>query len=111
RFQTARALYEALVAVEEATMRRSPLPTDPLRWDEVTAPAADDSAALSATEATREAAASSMLDRTDPDLQGGYANPAWQARPRTAWPRMAALVALAAVATTAVVRVAWALTG
>jgi serine/threonine protein kinase len=111
RFQTARALYEALVAVEQASTRPSPLPQDPLRWDEVTAPAADDSASMSQTEATREAASSSMLDRTDPDIASGYANPAWLARPRPGWPRLAMLVVLAAVATTAAVRVAWALSG
>lgn len=110
RFQTARELMEALVRVEQATMRRSPLPRDPLHWDEVAA-LPEESASLSATDVTREAAHNSMLDRTDPDLEGGYADPAWQARRRPAWPRLVGLVALAAIATSAVVRAAWALSG
>ena len=110
RFQTARALYEALVAVEQSTMRRSPLPQDPLLWEETTS-MAEDSASLSQTEATREAASNSMLDRTDPDIAPGYADPSWQVRPRPAWPRMVMLMAFVAVATTAAVRVAWALSG
>lgn len=109
RFQTARALYEALVAVEQTAMRRSPLPQDPLLWEETTS-MAEDSASMSQTEVTREAS-SSMLDRTDPDIAPGYADPSWQVRPRPAWPRMAVLMALVAVATTAAVRVAWALSG
>jgi serine/threonine protein kinase len=109
RFQTARALYEALVAVEQSTMRRSPLPRDPLQWEEATS--LEDSATMSQTEVTREAASSSMLDRTDPDIAPGYADPAWELRPRPLWPRVAMLMVLAAVATSAVVRVAWALSG
>ena len=110
RFQTARALYEALVAVEQATMRRSPLPRDPLLWDE-TVSLAEDSASMSQTEVTRSAAGHELLDRTDPDIAPGYADPAWQVRPRPVWPRVAVLMALAAVVTTAAVRVAWALGG
>lgn len=109
RYQTARALFEALVAVEQSSMRRSPLPRDPLQWDD--GADIEDSATMSQTEVTREVAANSMLDRTDSDIAPGYADPAWERRARPLWPRVAVFMALAAVATSAVVRAAWAISG
>jgi serine/threonine protein kinase len=122
RHPTARALYEALVAAEEASLRASPLPRDPLRWGaEPVDPA--DSSSLSQTEVSRAAmtagASNSALQRTAPDLSPGNSWQAWRTGSsrrtgngiggRVGVPALMLRATLALVASTAVVQAAWTL--
>ncbi|HEY0136425.1 MAG TPA: serine/threonine-protein kinase [Nannocystis sp.] len=134
RQPNARALYEALVAAEQASMRGSLLPRDPLCWGATReVPRADDSSSMSQTEVSRPAFAASglsnaQLRRTAPDLGPGSshasqasqassaASGAWRPTTRPAMPPLAVSpfgllvrATLALGVTTAVVRAAWAL--
>ena len=74
RQPNARALYEALVAAEQASLRGSLLPRDPLRWGATREePRAEDSSSMSQTEVSRPAVglsgrSTAQLRRTAPDL-------------------------------------------
>jgi serine/threonine-protein kinase len=108
RFPHARALYEALVEVEQATVRSSPLARDPLRWGD----GPEEQASASQTAVARAGSSNSELMRTSPDLDPSSSWKAWPRHaPRPAWPRIVVRATLALVATMAVVRVAWALSG
>ena len=127
RHPNARALYEALVAAEQASMRGSLLPRDPLCWGATREePRADDSSSMSQTEVSRPAVAASglsnaQLRRTAPDLGPGSSHissalsSAWAARStheRVASPGVRPLglllrATLALGVTTALVRAAW----
>ncbi len=132
RHPSARALYDALVAAEQATMRGSLLPRDPLCWGAHRhEPGADDSSSMSQTEVSRPTVAASgtsnaQLRRTAPDLSPSGSWQAWspaaEARPAGsgwaagfAWggpARPFGLIIRATLAlgvTTALVRAAWSL--
>jgi serine/threonine protein kinase len=124
RHPSARALLEALVAAEEASLRASPLPRDPLRWGvEVVHP--EDSGSLSQTELSRAAlspgASNSDLQRTAPDLSPSGSWQAWRSgggrrgsggiggrvTGRVGAPALVLRAMLALVVSTAVVQAAW----
>ena len=123
RHPSARALLDALVAAEEASLRASPLPRDPLRWGvEVVHP--EDSSALSQTEASRAAlspgASNSALQRTAPDLSPSGSWQAWRsggaraviggrASGRVGAPALVLRAMVALVVSTVVVQAAWTL--
>ena len=134
RHPNARALYESLVAAEQASMRGSLLPRDPLCWGATREePRADDSSSMSQTEVSRPAFAASGLSnahlrRTAPDLGPGASHASsatvgasgrsgsWHARPgeraASIGARPLGLLLRATLAlgvTTAVVRAAWSL--
>jgi len=132
RHPSARALYDALVAAEQATMRGSLLPRDPLCWG-AHRHEPDDSSSMSRTEVSRPAVvagaatSNAQLRRTAPDLSSSGS---WQALSPAAAPRPAGSsgwaagfawggpvrpfglivrATLALAATTALVRAAWSL--
>jgi serine/threonine-protein kinase len=127
RHPNARALYEALVAAEQASMRGSLLPRDPLCWGTMReGPGADDSSSMSQTEVSRPTFAASGLSnanlrRTAPDLgacssqTASATSSAWYRRPATSpVPTPGSLplglllrATLALGVTTALVRAAW----
>ena len=134
RHPTARALHDALVAAEQATMRGSLLPRDPLCWGATRhEPGAEDSSSMSQTEVSRPAiaagaatsgASNAQLRRTAPDLSPSGSWQAWtpgaDARPASTWPGIEWAAAgrplglmvratLALAVTTALVRAAWSL--
>jgi len=137
RHPNARALYEALVAAEQASLRGSLLPRDPLCWGATREePRADDSSSMSQTEVSRPLVSTAgrsdaMLRRTAPDLGTSAASGSWHGRPSPSSPSSASERArptgwasvlsptspaglllratLALGVTTAVVRAAWTL--
>ncbi len=119
RHPNARALYEALVAAEQVSLRGSPLPSDPLCWGaRQEPPRANDSSSMSQTEVSRAGASladcaalsDSSLRRTAPDLRasGSWSLRAVRRPVSSVWPVLKR-AALALVVTTAVVRAAWTL--
>ena len=123
RHANARSLYEALVAAEQASLRGSPLQSDPLCWGgRREPPGANDSSSMSQTEASRATLAGSSLSqsalrRTAPDLRPSSSWSVWPPvvgwRMRFAdggslfWPAVLVRATLALLVTTALVRAAW----